>query len=190
MYVCFALLLDHDIHNRIRKMVHQLISTHQVGIETALLPQHVSLKQSFFVPQMEEVEQYFDHFAARIRSFSITFHAVDLIHQKRGDTDTQVLWLDIQEDRELRGLHNRLNQDLSRGLQIPNSGFDGDGYHFHSTLAYGSGRYEEFQAMKNELNSSFIEMSCEIKEIAMFYSMDALLPGRFITHKILPLHEK
>jgi len=190
MYVCFALLLDFEVHNRIRKIIYKLIKEQHVGIESSLLPQHISLKQSFYVSDIEEIENYFEEFALSLNSFEITFKAIDLINMKNGENETQVLWLDIQESQGLREIHNRLNNDLMNKFKIPNSGFDGDTFHFHSTLTYGHNQYKELSEIKIELNNVFNETKFQVKEIAMFYSVDELRPGRFITHKILPIIKK
>ncbi|KGE18413.1 2'-5' RNA ligase family protein [Paenibacillus wynnii] len=187
MYVCFALLLDYEVHNRVRKIIYKLIKEQHVNIESSLLPQHISLKQSFHVSQIEEIENYFEKLALSLSSFEITFKAIDLINMKNGENETQVLWMDIQENQKLREIHNRLNSDLMKRFSIPNSGPDGECFHFHSTLTFGHDQYKELSETKNELNDDFNEISFQAKEIAMFYSVDELRPGRFITHKILPL---
>jgi len=190
VYVCFALLLDYEVHNRLRNIIYKLIKEQHVGIEPSLLPQHISLKQSFYVSEIEEIEKYFEEFALSLSSFEITCKAIDLINMKDEENETQVLWLDIQESQELRETHNRLNNDLKNKLHIQNSGFDGDTFHFHSTLTYGHNQYKKLSEIKNELNDEFNEISFQAKEIAMFYSVDELRPGRFISHKILPLMKK
>lgn len=187
MYVCFALLLDYEVHNKVRKIIHRLIQELKVGIESSLLPQHISLKQSFFVSEVAEIEGYFDELALSLNSFEVAFKAIDLINMKNRENETQVLWLDIQENQELREIHDRLNSDLMNKFQIQKSGFDGDAFHFHSTLAYGYNQYNQLSEMKTKLDEEFNEISYQVKDIALFYSVDEHRPGRFITHKILPL---
>lgn len=139
------------------------------------------------VSEIAEIENYFEEFALSQSSFEIIFKAIDLLNMKNGENETQFLWLDIQESKELREIHNRLNNDIMNKFHIQNSGFDGDTFHFHSTLSYGHNQYKELSEIKNKLNNDFNEISFQVKEIAMFYSVDEHRPGRFITHKILPL---
>ncbi|MGG0173345.1 2'-5' RNA ligase family protein [Paenibacillus dokdonensis] len=182
--------MDYEVHNKVRKIIYNLIKEQLVGIESSLLPQHISLKQSFYVSEITEVEKYFNEFVVGLSSFEVTFKAIDLINMKNEEYESQILWLEIQENKELREIHNSLNSELMNRLQIPNSGFDGDSFQFHSTLTLGYNQYKELLEIKNELTENFNEMSFQVKEIAMFYSVDEHRPGRFITHKILPLMKK
>lgn len=188
MYVCFALLLDYKTHNSVRKIIYNILRNHQVGIESSLLPQHISLKQSFFVSDINLVEDYFVSLAKEIKPVEVTFKKVDLINMGSNNNTTQVLWLDIEENQSLRAIHNKLNSDLAKLNSIPMSGFDGDQFHFHSTLTYGYNQYEELLARCELINNEYKEITFQVREIAMFYSLEEeVRAGRFIIHKNLPL---
>jgi 2'-5' RNA ligase len=187
VYICFALLVDYNVHNYARKIVYKLNEGYDIGITASLLPQHISLKQTFKVNDIEKVEDYFDELSKEIRPFHIDFSKIDLVFIPGENDKTGILWMDVMENEHLRRLHNKINNDLNYRLNVPISGFDGDGYHFHSTIAFGgksSKIYEElFKSFDKNINLSFTA-----KEIALFYSLDSEgKAGTYITYKILPV---
>jgi 2'-5' RNA ligase len=188
MFACFALLLDDEAHNLIRKILHKVLSEGKYGIESALLPQHISLKQSFYISDIQEVEDYFDRFVKEISSFEITFNKVDLINIGSKGNESQVLWVDIEDNMHLSNIHNKLNSELLSQYSVPMSGFDGPEFHFHSTLTYGYNQYQELEKVKNEINSSFNNIKFNVNKAVLLYSLDdQVRAGRFMTYKILAM---
>jgi len=45
-----------------------------------------------------------------------------------------VIWLDIEENEQLREIHNTLNKKLWERFEVPEIKFDGQNFKFHSTL--------------------------------------------------------
>jgi len=188
MYLCIALLVDYKVNNYVREIVYNLSENQGVGIEPSLLPQHVSLKQTFEVDSIKEVDRFFEDFAASVKTFEVEFSKIDLIKMGAGEKTTEILWLDVEESNELRVIHNRLNDEMAKQVNVPATGFDGDRFHFHSTIAYGYNGEVDFESVKEEWEPLTPELRFEAKEIALFYSPDAqCVPGRFVTYKILPL---
>lgn len=188
MFACIALLLDDEAHNSIRKMLYKVLSEGNYGIESALLPQHISLKQSFNTLDIYEIEDYFDRFVKELYSFELTFNKVDLINMGSKGKESQVLWVDIEENMHLRNIHNKLNSELLSQYSVPMSGFDGHEFHFHSTLTYGYNQYQELEKVKNEVNLSFSKIKFNVKKAVLLYSLeDRVRAGSFITYKILPI---
>jgi len=191
MFICFALLVDYKISNYARRIVYDIANKYGASIEPALLPQHMSLKQSFKVNSIDKIESYFDNLADSLKPFDLEFSKIDLIEVKDNENDMEILWLDVNETRYLRDIHNRLNKELFEKFEIPKAGFDGENFHFHSTLSFGYNQKKDFKEIKRELCNKDLNLRFTVKEIALFYSPDdECMPGRFITYKTLPISEK
>jgi len=161
---------------------------YHTGLAASLLPQHISLKQSFEVNEIEEVEKYFDELAQEIMPFEITFSKIDLITFTKGNSEIGILWMDIEENQQLRNLHNKINKDLLERFRIMLSGPDGENFHFHSTLVYGRQPVDIFKKIYDELNNKIVNLKFTPKEIVMFYSPDnESIHNTYITYKILPI---
>jgi hypothetical protein len=73
MKATFALLLDHQVHNIVRKLAVEVHQTYRVGLAGSQLPPHVSLKQPFSIPDLAAIEAYFDQLAQSIEPVVLTF---------------------------------------------------------------------------------------------------------------------
>jgi 2'-5' RNA ligase len=192
MYVCFALLLPYDIQNEIRKIILQMGLKYSLDLVTSLLPQHISLKISFKVSEIERIEEYFDALAKDIKRFTVSFSKVDLLEFEKDGKKQGLLWLDVEENKILKELHKKLNEELKEKFDIGLACFDGDVYHFHSTLFHNGLKYVPFEAYEqaySELKEMDFKKSTEVNEIAMFISNndEEIMDGTFITYKVLSL---
>jgi 2'-5' RNA ligase len=107
MKATFALLLDHEVHNVVRKLAVEVHQHYRVGLAGSQLPPHVSLKQPFPIPDLRAVEAYFDQFARSIDPVALTFPRIG------GPGGAPVLWLEVEETEIVRHLHTRMNQELA-----------------------------------------------------------------------------
>ena len=188
MYICIAIITDNLIQNQSRKIAYDLSQKSRISILSSRLPQHISLKQSFKVKNVEEIEKYFDSITKTMQSFEINLAQVDLCLMKNFTSNTQILWYEVMESSELRELHNKLNRDLSDKFGIEMQGFDGDIFKFHSTIAYDSNKEEIFKSYFDSIKYEGMSFSFKVKEIALFYCPDdEPTPGNFITYKIQTL---
>lgn len=191
MFICFALLVDYKISNYARRIIYDITNKYGTSIEPALLPQHISLKQSFKVNSIDKIESYFDNLADSLKYFDLEFSKIDLVEIEDNKNDMEILWLDVNETKYLRDIHNRLNKELLEKFEISETGFDGENFHFHSTLSFGYNQKKDFKEIKRELCDKDLNLRFTVKEIALFYSPDdECIPGRFITYKILPISER
>lgn len=52
MHIGIAILTDKKMHNIGRQLSYDINEKYETGIESALLPQHISLKQSFLMMEI------------------------------------------------------------------------------------------------------------------------------------------
>ncbi len=66
MKATIVLIADNDAENYGRKLMLEAHRYGKMGFEMARLPQHVSLKQPFEIPSLENMEVFFDGFAKEL----------------------------------------------------------------------------------------------------------------------------
>lgn len=185
MKVCFGLLLDYNIHNYARKMAFELDIKYNTGFIAAKLPQHITLGPLFEINDIEEVERCFDSVAEYTQPFEVTSTNIGLkIHGDEND-GFGVLWMDVQESKELRELHNRMYKDIAEhSWKINDEGI----YHFHSTISLGQQPAKVYRTIFDNIENKEINHTCLVKELALFCPSDNQNKiGTYITYKILPL---
>lgn len=182
MKATFALLVDHEMHNLVRKLAVEVHQTYRVGLAGSQLPPHVSLKQPFSIPDLAAVEAYFDQLAGSLEPIVLTFPRIG------GPGDAAVLWLEVEETDTLRQLHTRINQELSERFPNTHAPFDGPAYHFHLTIALGGQPSSVYQSMVAQLASRAVALRTTARHLVLFYyDDDQISLGSFLTYKILPL---
>jgi 2'-5' RNA ligase len=184
MICCIAALLDDETQNLIRRRVYDLNCLDDFGIAAALLPQHISLRTAFHVQNIAKIEEYFDslYWDSRIRIIS---NGVEIINEVVNDMRYDILWYTIREDDHLRGLHQRIADDLSNRLEIKKSAYDGDLFRFHAPILYTQ------KSIQSEIleKLNFLDFETTIEKIALFVSHEnPVMPGRFYVYKIRRLN--
>jgi 2'-5' RNA ligase len=188
MNVGFALLVDQPTHNFMRKLAFELDRAYRTGLQAALLPAHVSLKQPFHADDLPAVESYFDTFAASIQPFVIAFDAVEVQPAAGPNRDTGIVWLAARETPMLRDLHNRLNAELAARFARSQAEFDGPAFRFHATIAMGGQPPHIYQTIATAHSQPALGLICHVTQIAMGVANDDQVPpGPFISYKILSL---
>ena len=104
------------------------------------------MKTSFNVDENIAVIQYLKEELKNINAIQLEVCNLTII-------DGKVIGLDIEENTFLRELHNKINLLLKEKFNIGLSGFDGEGFKFHSTL---------FQ--ENEYNENINKIGLVLKE--------------------------
>lgn len=182
MKATFALLLDHTVHNMVRKLAVEVHQAYQIGLVSSQLPPHVSLKQPFLIADLSAIEAYFDQLAKSIDPLILSFPRIG------GAETAPVLWLEVEETETLRHLHTRINQELAERFSETQAPFDGSAYRFHLTIALGGAAASVYQSMVAELESRNVAFQAIARQLVLFYyDDDQGLPGSFLTYKILPL---
>jgi len=193
MKAAFALLFDHRVHNTVKKLAVEMHQKYRIGFAGSQLPPHVSLKQPFLISDLPAIEAFFDHFAASIDPVDITFPSVG------GPGDAPVLWLEVEENEILRNLHLRLNRELAEWFPNANTQapYDGADYMFHLTVALGPpAPFDDelvslYRSIASALGKREFVLRTTSRYLGLFYyDEDKIVPGSFITYKILPLGEQ
>lgn len=78
MKATIVLIADNEVENFGRKLMYEANKIGKVGFEMARLPQHVSLKQPFVIPNLEQMEKFFDIFVKKLTPIEIEFTDMDL----------------------------------------------------------------------------------------------------------------
>jgi 2'-5' RNA ligase len=182
----FALLADTTIHNLIRRLSWEFHQRYRAG--TLPLPPHVSLKQPFAAADLPALEEYMNSFARSIEPFDIKLTKLDLVSLFYEGTEYGILWADVQKSEELRGLHNRLNEELTRRFGPVPAEHDGEDYHFHMTVMMGGQTIESYRRFYSELENTILDRSFPASELAMFVYDESLGPdSEYLCYKILPV---
>ncbi len=146
MYIWIGLILEKEDENYIREICKVENKSFNVNEQAFTLPQHISLKTSFNVNEYAVVIEYLKEELKDINTIELEADNLTVI-------DGKVIWLDIEENKLLRELHNRINLLLKNKFNIGLSGFDGENFKFHSTL---------FQ--ENEFNDNINKIGLILKE--------------------------
>ncbi len=191
MFICVAALLDDAAQNHIRAKTMRLMEQYRLPATAALLPQHVSLKMTFACRNPEPLVAYFDALADAASAAEIALDKIEAIPIEDQGKPSGLIWYSVVDDGRLRALHKRLNDDLPTLLGIQNSPIDGDAFRFHTTMIYGSLRFEEYHKIAAEEQRQFAQMNVMLDRLALFYSHeDQLTPGTFYTYRIRQLQTR
>ena len=188
MKAAIVLLASTPIQNFIRRIVFELNANYGAAFFASLLPSHVSLKQPFAFEDMDVLEKYFDSLAARTRPFDLR---LDRFYCEEW-AGFGILGLNVVETPILRGLHNQLNDELSRLFIDTRAAHDGSGYHFHMTIELGKVEgANPFKEYFDGLTERQVDFNYRVKEMALFYyTEEGNRAGTFINYRVMPLGGK
>lgn len=188
MKAAFALLANSDVHNFVRRLSWEIHQKYRTGTRHASLPPHISLKQPFSVSDLSALEDYMEELAGSIEPFEVTLTELQIVPISFGGTDYGLLWIDVQETEELRGLHNRLNEELNQRFGNTPADFDGDAYHFHMTVMMGGQPSEIYRKFLREIDNPKVNLRFTVTELAMFVYDEPMGPNSdYLSYKILPI---
>ena len=166
MHIGIAILVDTEVHNIARSIMFNINKTYNTGIERALLPQHISLKQSFpYSGDINLLEDYLYDFFAKTKKIKMLVEKVEI---KKLSEEVVLGWLKIKECNELRDIHTRLCKELKSKFNIEPLGFDGDNWRFHSTLVCSTIDKENITTIISDYHNKDISMKFEANEGVMF----------------------
>ncbi len=191
MKAAFALLADHQTHNLVRKMSWDIHSKYRTGIDICRLPPHISLKQPFSISDLNGLEEYMTEFAGEISPFELHLTGLDLIPTTMDGLESGILWMNVQESKTLRKLHERINRELTARFGDVSAPFDGLEYHFHMTVAMGGQSFELYRKIHDEFSGRLKDLRYRAHEIGLFVYDDINEKiVAYFNYKILPLDKR
>lgn len=159
MYIWIGLIFDKEDEDYIRNKCREINKKYNLSEISYTLPQHISLKTSFYYENYKEVIGFIKNKLSNVFQLQVDVIGISKINNG-------VIWFDIEETEDLRNIHNLLNNELLNKYNIPLIRFDGDNFKLHSTLFQDSNISDKHNQMMNELLEVFkLPMRLNIKEI-------------------------
>lgn len=188
MKATFALLADSETHNLVRKLSWDIHQKYRTGIDVCRLPPHISLKQPFDISDLDVLSEYMTELAQGLEPFEMLLTHLELVETTMDGLHTGILWLNVQETEFLRGLHERVNHELTARFGNVPAEFDGADYHFHMTVAIGGQPIETYREILDEFKDRLVNLACTVQEMVMFaYDERTAVNAGYMTYRILPL---
>lgn len=126
--------------------------------------------------------------ASSINPVEIKLTELQLIPITIDGVESGILWVDVQESRVLRLMHQRINAELEQLFTNTQADFDGASYHFHMTVVIGGQPIEVYQQLYDQLPNRRVNLTCQATELAMFvYDEPITLDSVYMTYKVLPI---
>ena len=185
MKATIVLIAGNDAENFGRKLMLDAHRYGNMGFEMARLPQHVSLKQPFVIPNLEQMEAFFDTFAKRLHPFDIEFTGIDLFPSNvLGGIESGCMSLRVKDNPQLVEAQRLLNDELTETFGPCPAEHDND-YIFHMTFAIGGADFPSYQRAYHELKDSNFNRSFRFDRLGLFYyDDDAITPGSYFCYKV------
>lgn len=191
MKATIVLIADNDAENFGRKLMLEAHRYGKIGFEMARLPQHVSLKQPFVIPNLEEMEVFFDEFAKELEPFDIEFVDMDVFPSNvLGGIESGCMSLRAKETPQLVKAQKRLNEKLYQAFGPCPAEHDND-YVFHMTFAIGGADFASYQKAYKELSRMEYRRTFRFSRLGLlYYDDDTIAPGTYFCYKVCELgHE-
>lgn len=185
MKATIVLIAENDAENFGRKMMLEAHKHGQMGFEMARLPQHVSLKQPFVIPNLEEMEEYFDSFVKELSPIDIEFEDMDVFPSNvLGGVPSGVMSLRVKETQQLVDAQKRLNEGLVEKFGPCPAEHDND-YIFHMTFAIGGAGYEDYEKAYEEMKKYDYKKCFKFSKLGLlYYDDDNIKPGTYFCYKV------
>jgi len=191
MKATFALLADNHIHNLVRKLSWDIHQKYRTRIDVCRLPPHISLKQPFDISDLDTLSKYMTELAQSTESFQARLTHLELIDATIDCLESGILWLKVEETESLRGIHNRLNEELTTRFGSVPADFDGTDYHFHMSVAIGGQPIETYHKILDEFMDRLVNLQCMVRDLVMFvYDERSDVNAGYMTYMILPLGKR
>ena len=188
MKATFALLADNQIHNLVRKLSWDIHLKYRTGIDVCWLPPHISLKQTFDISDLDSLSKYLAELAKSTEPFQAQLTHLELVEATINDLDSGILWLNVKETEFLRGLHNRLNEELTARFGNVPAEYDGADYHFHMSVAIGSQPIDIYHKILDEFKERLVNLQYTVRNMAMFvYDERFAVNAGYMTYMIVPI---
>ncbi len=188
MKATIVLIADVEAENYGRKLMLEAHRLGETGFEMARLPQHISLKQPFSIPSLEEIEAFFDEFAKELHPVTATFEQLD-IHPSDviGGIPSGCMSLRVEKSGDLEHMQQILFEKLESRFGPCPAAYDND-YIFHMTIAIGKAPFANYQRAYEQMAKELKRQSYRFSRLGLlYYDDDALQPGTYFCYKIASL---
>ena len=188
MKATIVLIADPAGENYGRSLMLEAHRAGNMGFEMARLPQHVSLKQPFVIPSLEEMEKFFDEFAASMHPISIRMEQMELTpNQSLGGVSSGCLSIRVEQSDELKGAQRKLFDALEKRFGPCPAEHDHD-YVFHMTVAIGGAPFESYREAFGVLSEKKYNEEFRFGKLGLlYYDDDRILPGTYFCYKLAEL---
>ena len=185
MKATIVLIADNAAENYGRKLMLEAHKHGKMGFEMARLPQHVSLKQPFSIPNLEDMETFFDEFVKELRTFDIEFEQVDLCPSNvLGGVESGCMSLRVRETVQLVDAQKTLNEKLLETFGPCPAEHDDD-FIFHMTFAIGGAPFESYKRAYEELAKKEYSQVFRFNKVGLlYYDDDNIVPGTYFCYKV------
>lgn len=190
MKATIVLIADHEAENFGRSLMLKTHKLGNLGFEMARLPQHVSLKQPFSIPSLEEMEEYFYEFAKRCNPVSVDFEEVEVCpNNVLGGKPSGCLSIRVKDSKELRSMQKDLFESLEERFGPCPAEHDND-YVFHMTFAIGGAPFEAYKKAYEGLADMKFEKAYKFSRLGLlYYDDDDIKSGTYFCYKVVDLCE-
>ena len=188
MKATIVLIADSAAENYGRKIMLDAHRAGGVGFEMARLPQHVSLKQPFVIPSLEEMETFFDAFAREIPPQKIKMEELEICpNNVLGGVPSGCLSLKVEQSENLKTLQRKLFAQLEERFGPCPAEHDED-YVFHMTVSIGGAPYEDYCRAYETLSKQVYHEELIFNKLGLlYYDDDDIKPGTYFCYKIAEL---
>ncbi len=188
MKATIVLIAENEVQNYGSKLLLKAHQIGKVGFEMTRLPYHVSLKQPFLVPSLEEIEEFFDEYAEKSSPVDINFEELVVYPNNAiGGEPSGCLSIRIKKTEELEKMQKVLFDKLESRFGPCPAPFD-DNYVFHMTIAIGKAPFENYKRAYDTLCKSDYRSSRKFNKMGLlYYEDDNILPGTYFCYKTVEM---
>lgn len=188
MKATIVLIADNDAENYGRKLMLQAHRAGNLGFEMARLPQHVSLKQPFSIPNLEKFEEFFDGFAKKLSQIKIKFEELNFYSSNVLEGyESGCLSISIHKNEQLDFAQKMLFEELEIKFGPCPAEHDND-YIFHMTIAIGGAPFNNYEKAYKTLNELYFNQEFVFNKLGLlYYDDDSIKPGTYFCYKVVDI---
>ncbi len=187
MKATIVLLADVEAENFGRKCMLEAHLVGNVGFEMARLPHHISLKQPFKIPNLNEIEIIFDEFVQGVNTVTVPLLELNCFRSNVFGYESGVMSIRAESTPKLEAMQRKLFELLESRLGPCQAEHDSD-YVFHMTIAIGGVSYENYQKAYQVLKEHDFHREFLFDRLGLlYYDDDNIRLGTYFCYKIAKL---
>ncbi|QHQ62312.1 hypothetical protein Ana3638_17230 [Anaerocolumna sedimenticola] len=184
MKATIVLIANNEAENYGKKLMLEAHKAGNLGFEMARLPQHVSLKQPFSIPDLVQFEEFFDQFAKDIKPVAVKFKEVTIHPSKVLGYPSGCMSISAVKSVELTDIQNNLFWRLEERFGRCPAEHDDD-YVFHMTIAIGGAPYVNYEKAFIEMKKKDYQKAFVFDRLGLlYYDDDSIKPGTYFCYKV------